>query len=316
MTARLGWAGLKGAPVCRRATPDTLHTHHPRAPQDAKRLCREVVDAVQRLRAGRDMTVNEIRLTLAIESPIVREQREFMGIEVRRFFFLRLQSLLFPVPPARDRPAACSSLNTRHSPHPTTPVLQTGSGVSRDDIAAALGDITAGRIPADRLALKELHREMMEWPFITAPAAGGGAGGASKYEPERTGGAAGWRRGQARPVPMGRDASETPQVGAGSGGWGGAVGVGGAGVLGACSFFCGDCHERRPGPRRRGRWWPQPLPALQIPQHSPHHPSTPSQTLADRLPDWMGYGFLYFVSVIPVIIAGSVVAVLFFNSLK
>ena len=126
------------------------------------------------------MTVNEIRLTLAIESPIVREQREFMGIEVRRFFFLRLQSLLFPVPPARDRPAACSSLNTRHSPHPTTPVLQTGSGVSRDDIAAALGDITAGRIPADRLALKELHREMMEWPFITAPAAGGGAGGASK----------------------------------------------------------------------------------------------------------------------------------------
>ena len=45
------------------------------------------------------------------------------------------------------------------------------------------------------------------------------------------------------------------------------------------------------------------------------HPLLPPQSFVDRLPDWMGYGFLYLVSAIPVIIAGSVIAILFFNSL-
>ncbi len=40
------------------------------------------------------------------------------------------------------------------------------------------------------------------------------------------------------------------------------------------------------------------------------------QSFTDTLPDWVGYGFLYFVSVIPVLIAGSVIAILFFNSLR
>lgn len=40
------------------------------------------------------------------------------------------------------------------------------------------------------------------------------------------------------------------------------------------------------------------------------------QGIADMLPDWVGYGFLYFVSVIPVLIAGTVIAILFFNSLR
>lgn len=40
------------------------------------------------------------------------------------------------------------------------------------------------------------------------------------------------------------------------------------------------------------------------------------QSIVDTLPDWVGYGFLYFVSVIPVLIAGSVIAILFFNSLR
>lgn len=40
------------------------------------------------------------------------------------------------------------------------------------------------------------------------------------------------------------------------------------------------------------------------------------QGLTDMLPDWMGYGFLYGVSALPVIIGILVVAVLFFNSLK
>ena len=40
------------------------------------------------------------------------------------------------------------------------------------------------------------------------------------------------------------------------------------------------------------------------------------QGLADLLPDWVGYGSLYLVSVIPVIITFSVIAILFFASLK
>ena len=45
-------------------------------------------------------------------------------------------------------------------------------------------------------------------------------------------------------------------------------------------------------------------------------PSEEPQSLADRLPEWMGYGALYAISAIPVLIAGSVIAILFFNSLK
>lgn len=40
------------------------------------------------------------------------------------------------------------------------------------------------------------------------------------------------------------------------------------------------------------------------------------QGLADLLPDWFGYGFLYTLTGIPIIIGALVVAVLFFNSLK
>lgn len=38
--------------------------------------------------------------------------------------------------------------------------------------------------------------------------------------------------------------------------------------------------------------------------------------LADMLPDWVGYGTLYLISIAPVLIAISVVAILFFNSLR
>jgi hypothetical protein len=189
--------------------------------QDAKRMCREVVDGIQSLRASRDMTVNEIRLTLAIESPIVREQREMLGVEA-------------------------------------------GPGVSRDDVAAALADVAAGRVPRDRIALKELHGEVSAWPFLgadglpppRAPAAGriaAAAAAAAGSEPVPTPSAPtgpGWRVGQARPRPLGRDPGETPK------------------------------------------------------------------SLADNLPEWAGYGMLYLISALPVLIAGSVVAVLFFNSLR
>lgn len=168
------------------------------------------------------MTVNEIRLTLAIESPLVREQRELLGVE------------------------------------------RGAGGVSRDDVAAALAAVAAGRVPRDRLALKELHREMSEWPFLQDGAGAASTSGTdgmsgsslarrAKYEESIGNGGDGskaWRQGQARPKMLGRDPNEEPQ------------------------------------------------------------------SLADRLPEWMGYGALYAISAIPVLIAGSVIAILFFNSLK
>jgi hypothetical protein len=45
-------------------------------------------------------------------------------------------------------------------------------------------------------------------------------------------------------------------------------------------------------------------------------PGDQPKDLADLLPDWVGYGALYFVSVLPAIIAGTVVLVLFLNSLR
>lgn len=53
-------------------------------------------------------------------------------------------------------------------PQLTKSVLQEGEGVSRDDIAAALLEVTAGRIPRDRIALRELAQEVKTWPYLDA----------------------------------------------------------------------------------------------------------------------------------------------------
>jgi hypothetical protein len=45
-------------------------------------------------------------------------------------------------------------------------------------------------------------------------------------------------------------------------------------------------------------------------------PNEQPQSPTDLLPDWMGYGALYLVSIAPVLIVISVVAVLFANSLR
>ena len=50
--------------------------------QDAKQYCREIMSAVRQLRQKRDMSINEIKLTLAIEDPTTREKRDYLGIEV------------------------------------------------------------------------------------------------------------------------------------------------------------------------------------------------------------------------------------------
>ena len=40
------------------------------------------------------------------------------------------------------------------------------------------------------------------------------------------------------------------------------------------------------------------------------------QTLADLRPDWMGFGVLYGISAIPVMLAVGAILVLFYNSLR
>lgn len=40
------------------------------------------------------------------------------------------------------------------------------------------------------------------------------------------------------------------------------------------------------------------------------------QSLADLLPDWVGYGTLYGISIIPVLLVVATVLVLFYSSLK
>lgn len=45
-------------------------------------------------------------------------------------------------------------------------------------------------------------------------------------------------------------------------------------------------------------------------------PSEAPRDLADRLPDWVGYGALYLVSIAPVLIAIGAITVLFLNSLR
>ena len=46
-------------------------------------MCREIVGVLKTLKEARDMSLNEVRLTVAIEDPRARERR-LMGMEVRR----------------------------------------------------------------------------------------------------------------------------------------------------------------------------------------------------------------------------------------
>ena len=68
----------------------------------------------------------------------------------------------------------CSQLLVRHASCHTLVdkgccgALQHSSGVSRDEVAAALIEVAEGRVPKDRVALRELHREMVEWPYLDA----------------------------------------------------------------------------------------------------------------------------------------------------
>ena len=49
--------------------------------------------------------------------------------------------------------------------------MEDSRGVSRDEMAVALEEVAAGQIPKDRIALRVLHGEMVNWPFLESDAA-------------------------------------------------------------------------------------------------------------------------------------------------
>jgi hypothetical protein len=48
--------------------------------------------------------------------------------------------------------------------------IEDSLGVSRDEVSAAMEAVAAGQIPKDRLALRVLHNEMVNWPFLETDA--------------------------------------------------------------------------------------------------------------------------------------------------
>ncbi|KAL3700752.1 hypothetical protein R1sor_018774 [Riccia sorocarpa] len=94
----------------------------PEDEQDQRDIA-EVLGIIELLRKKRDMTFNEVRLTVMIEDPREVERRRQLGIEDDR-------------------------------------------GCSREDLGNALLDVYEGRIPQDRIVLRELTKEMLNWPNL------------------------------------------------------------------------------------------------------------------------------------------------------
>lgn len=60
-------------------------------------------------------------------------------------------------------------------------------GVSRDEMAVALLDVAEGRVPKDRIALRCLHEEISQWPFLETPIKDVAAGGGGSVSAAATG---------------------------------------------------------------------------------------------------------------------------------
>lgn len=198
-----------GAAFNRVRQPDVVLGSDKVSDEQANQYCQDIVEALRKLEVNREMSYNEVKLTIAIDDPRTRAIRR-QGIE-------------------------------------------TESGISRDEMAAALTEVRNGKVPNDRIALKVLWEEMINWPALDTSLNEEGNKERNKERkygpPQGNVAASGWREGQARP-PIGRDESETPQ------------------------------------------------------------------SLADMLPEWMGYSYVYLVSAVPIFIGLGVVVVLFVNSLK
>jgi hypothetical protein len=88
--------------------------------------------------------------------------------------------------------------------------IEDSRGVSRDEMAEALTEVSEGRVPRDRIALRELRNEMVNWPFLELE--GGEPQGVERLAPVTTpaedDARAEWRqKGDIRP-PVGRGPDE------------------------------------------------------------------------------------------------------------
>lgn len=50
----------------------------------------------------------------------------------------------------------------------TLMLQENAGGVSRDEMAATLMEVVDGRLPKDRIALRELYNEIIGWPWLDA----------------------------------------------------------------------------------------------------------------------------------------------------
>lgn len=212
-------AEIESGAAARKAEPGKVLGADEVSEEEAKRMCREVVAVLKRLKQQRDMSLNEVRLTVAIEDPRARERR-LMGME-------------------------------------------DSSGISRDEMAVALMEVSEGRIPSDRIALRELWREISAWPALD--------------EPTRQ------LRQRAKPVPEGELDRAT------------------------------QANDLTPAAEDAAAAWRQ---QAEVRPPMGRDPREAPRDLADRLPDWVGYGALYLVSIAPVLIAIGAITVLFLNSLR
>lgn len=61
------------------------------------------------------------------------------------------------------------------------PAQEGDYGCSRDEMAAALVDVSEGRIPKDRIALRALYTDLRGWPFVGNEAELDEEGAAANY---------------------------------------------------------------------------------------------------------------------------------------
>lgn len=139
--------------------------------------------------------------------------------------------------------------------------VEDSRGVSRDEMACALVEVAEGRVPKDRIALRCLHEEVTEWPFLEQNFPGDKDNLPSKADRPTT--------------PKATAPSEYANV------------LKNADTV-VKPYIMGT--EARQGDK--------------------------PQDITDMMPPWVGYGALYGISFIPVMLVIMTVLVLFYNSLK
>ena len=213
-------------------------------------------------------------------------------------------------------------------PAPRPARAQDSSGVSRDEMAAALMEVSEGKVPTDRIALRELAREMTQWPAldelsewrlrgIGRRARGLGWVRADAAAPAESPAARPARQGGPGGHPAARDGAAAPR----------ALHPAKADHVAPPRPAPAACAEARrrasapsdpdagltPAAEDAAAAWRQ---QGEVRPPMGRDPSEAPKDLTDQLPEWVGYGALYLVSVAPVLIAIGAITVLFLNSLR